>query len=187
MSIIEGSTLRRISSSQINRNLVRTDSGVGAGDTPYSSIRTLETVTFSQRVQSPDSGVRAPQDSIDFSQKAYDTGRSLTRGHRLGAADARRWQYTIDSALQAANKKAAQRARSERLASLSQPLTTNYSSTNDFELIASNDYADFSTSTAISSSSTSPTTISWEGKQALESYGFFSSMTQQGNSYTVEA
>ena len=59
-----------------------------------------------------------------------------------GGADARRWQYMIDSALQAANRKVAQRARAERLASLSQPLTTNYSSTNDFELIASSDYAD---------------------------------------------
>ena len=194
MSVIEGSTLRRIHSFQINRNLIRADSGVGAGETSFSSIRRLKTISFPQRVQSPDSGVRAPQDSIDFSKKAYDTGRSLTRGHRLGAADAKRWQYTIDSALKAASRRVAQRARAENLASLSKPLTSQQTSYAEFEPGIKNQSIQLGSAEENSSanvwslpSNDSPAAISWEGKQAVESYGFFSSSSFQSTSYTVEA
>ncbi|MEE2901457.1 MAG: hypothetical protein VYC39_03970 [Myxococcota bacterium] len=194
MSVIEGSILRRINSFQINRNLIRPDSGVGATDTSFSSIRRLKTLSFPQRVLSPDSGVRAPQDSIDFSKKAYDTGRSLTRGHRLGAADAKRWQYTIDSALKTASRRVAQRARAENLASMSKPLTSQQTSYAEFEPDIKSQSIQFGSAQKNSSPSIwssrsieSPAIISWEGKQAVESYGFFSSLSVQSSSYTVEA
>jgi|GEM_PF-3721111 len=194
MSVIEGSTLRRINSSQINRNLIRADSGVGAGESSFSSIRRLKTISFPQRVQSLDSGVRAPQDSIDFSKKAYDTGRSLTRGHRLGAADAKRWHYTIDSALKTASRRAAQRVKAENRASLSKPLAHQQTYDVDFERSIKNQSMQFGSARKISSmnawsspSIESPAIISWEGKQALESYGFFSSISVQSSAYTTEA
>ena len=194
MSIIEGSTLRRLGSFQLNRNLIRTGSGVGAGESRYSTIRNLETGTFSERVLSPHSGIRAGQDSIDFSQKAYDTGRSLTRGHRLGAEDGRRWQYTIDSALQTASKQLAKKARAEKRAALSQPLESNLSTNRNFQVELSNPYLESRTVTSYSAphrgsdiSAPSPQSISWQGKQALESYGLFSSAPTLSTSYSVEA
>ena len=194
MSIFNASSLRKLESTPFTLRIQQKDSGVAITGDRFAGFRSPGPVSFSEHVQTPQSGVAAPADSLAFSAKARTFGQRMTHVLRLASEEHLDRQDKINEAYRRARQ-----FNSKRVLNISSkpnfeipetktshsrigvPLNGAYS-------LSISSAPNFRSTPLQASESTSPTiefsAPSPSHRQALQSYSAFSA-TPSNNSFSA--
>jgi hypothetical protein len=83
MSIFNASSLRKLGTTPFTALTRRAGSNIGVRNSQFAGLLSSRSIPFSQRIESKDSGVRAPASTFEFTDEITQLAKGVTQGVRV--------------------------------------------------------------------------------------------------------